>query len=329
MKLNGKYRILLFILGASFIASCGKESDDTIVRESVSMGTTITIKAIHPAKDTANKAITEALKEIERINQKYSTYISDNFMASLNDPLNDTLIVDAETFMLLQKCDEIHKQTLGTFDAAIGNLIEIMGFEAGDPQLPPHDVILKTLDEVGWKHIELMHDSILIKHKHVTINFGGIAKGYAVDQACKILSGYNIESYMVNAGGEVRGYGKDWKIGIKHPRIENTLLGKIVLNNTSIATSGDYEQYFKKDDKRYSHIINPVTGLPSDESQSVSVIAENNIDADGLATGVFILGPEKGMEIIEKLNNIECLIVDNSGKIHRSSGIGKYLKEEN
>lgn len=326
MKINLQY-IALFLL--ILLVSCDNQEEVPIIRDTISMGTNIQIKVYHEDEDKANKAITEAIAEIERINQKYSTYIRNNFMDELNSPSIDTLEVDDETLFLLKKSDEIHEITEGTFDAAIGNLIKLIGFEDGNPHLPSQDSILMVLQEVGWKHIEISHSGKLIKNKPVTINFGGIAKGYAVDKAFEVLMRNNIQSFLINAGGEVKGYGREWKIGIQHPRIQNELLGTFVLNNVGVATSGDYEQYFNKDKKRFSHIINPVNGMPSDECQSVSIISASVTDADGIATGIFILGPKKGIEIIDKLNNIECLIVDNEGKIYKSSGIGKYLKEEN
>lgn len=324
MKLTYKYILIILVIIA---VSCSK-NDEPIVRNTVSMGTNIEIQAYHSHEDEANKAITDAFYEIERINQKYSTYINDNFMSELNNDHSDTIIVDEETYFLLEKSQEIFELTNGTFDAAVGNIIKLIGFENGSPHLPSHDSILIALENVGWKHIELLTNRKLIKNKSVTINFGGIAKGYAVDQAYKILQKAGIEKFMINAGGEIKCYGKDWRIGVQHPRIKDEMLGAFVLNSMGVATSGDYEKYFKKDNKRYSHIINPVTGLPSDECQSVSIISQSVIDADGLATGIFILGPVSGIDLVESLDNTECLIVDKNGKIYKSSGIGNFFKEE-
>ncbi len=130
---------------------------------------------------------------------------------------------------------------------------------------------------------------------------------------------------MINVGGEIFARGENWKIGIQHPRKENELLGAINVDGMGVSTSGDYEQYFKKNGKRYSHLLNPLTGYPADECEAVTIIAKEALLADALSTGVFILGPKRGMELIEKLENVEGIIVDTTGTIHESSGFKKYL----
>lgn len=316
---------LFYILLILFFLGCSVQPEK-IKRTTISMGTTIEIQVIHPDADKANEAVTEAFVEVERINQKYSTYIDSNYIWFMNNSGVGEYEVDDETFYLLEKCEEVYNATNGGFDAAIGMYIDILGFESDNPDEPTQEEIQSALDKVGWKHVELLDGNILKKNKPVKINFGGIAKGYAVDRMSEVLKENGIEKYLVNAGGELIGEGNEWTIGIQHPRERNELLGKILLNGTAVASSGDYEQYFEKDKKRFHHIINPVTGLPALETQAVTIITDNDIDADAYSTGIFVMGPEEGLKTIESLNNIEGLIVDSSGAVLKSSGFDQYFR---
>ena len=158
--------------------------------------------------------------------------------------------------------------------------------------------------------------TVKFKRKGMAINLGGVAKGYALDRAIKVLKERKVKEALINAGGDIKIMGKrDWKIGLQHPRKEDEVLAVIKLKDQAIATSGDYQRYFIKKGKRYHHIINPETGYPANKCMSVTIIGPNAIQTDILATGVFILGPEKGMELIEILENVEGIIVDVQGKI--------------
>lgn len=316
---------LIYISLFLFLFGCSSQQEK-IKRTTISMGTAIEIQVIHPDDQLAHEAINAAFKEVERINQKYSTYIDSNYIWVINNSGVSELKVDDETFYLLQKCDEFFKVSRGGFDAAIGTYIDILGFETENPHEPTEEEIRSALEKVGWKHIELLPGNIIKKNRPVKINFGGIAKGYAVDRMADVLKNNGINNFLVNAGGELISEGSDWTIGIQHPRKRNELLGSIILNNISVATSGDYEQYFEKDNKRYHHIINPANGLPALETQAVTILTQKNIDADALATGIFVMGPLDGLQIIESLTNVEGLIVDSSGTILKSSGFDQYFR---
>ncbi len=316
---------LFYIFILIFFIGC-EQQPEKIKRTTISMGTTIEIQAIYPDADKANEAITKAFLEVERINQKYSTYIDSNYIWFMNNSGVGEHEVDDETYYLLKKCDEVYNETDGGFDAAIGTYIDILGFESENPDEPTVEEIQSALDKVGWKYVELLDGNILKKNRPVKINFSGIAKGYAVDRMAEVLRQNDIEKFLVNAGGELSGEGFDWMIGIQHPRERNQLLGKIILHNKAVATSGDYEQYFKKGNKRLSHIINPLTGYPALGTEAVTILAEKDIDADALATGIFVMGPSEGLRTIESLNNIEGLIIDSSGTVLKSSGFDQYFR---
>ena len=261
-----KHFLLMIFLLSIFAISCNKKAEpeqpQKVIRQGFSMGTNLEVQIVTDDFNRGNSAITAAFVEIQRINDKYSTYQKNNYIWDMNQA--DTIMVDEETAFLLQMCDSIHNITEGRFDAAVGNLIKLIGFEDKNPHLPPQDSIAMVLAETGWKHVDISQLPLLIKRKDISINFGGIAKGYAVDRASEVVREFGFDIYMVNAGGEIQAKGKDWTIGISHPRKQGEILGAVMLKNISVATSGDYEQFFKKDEKRYSHIIDPVTGLPSD-----------------------------------------------------------------
>ncbi len=150
-------------------------------------------------------------------------------------------------------------------------------------------------------------------------------KEKAVQKAIEVLKKSGITEALVNAGGEISVIGSDWKVGIQHPRDEREIIAAVKLKDITVATSGDYEQYFEQDGIRYHHIIDPKTGYPARGLQSVTVINQSNTFADALATAVFVMGNEKGMKLIESLDNTEAMIIDDKGKIFYSSGFKKFL----
>ena len=165
--------------------------------------------------------------------------------------------------------------------------------------------------------------------KGMKLDLGGIAAGYAVDKGIDAIKKCGINNALINAGGDIRVTGESenskWKIGILHPREENKLINTLTLKDISVTTSGDYRKYFVSGGKRYHHILNPNTGLPTEGVQSVTIIAPLAVDSDALATTVFVLGKNKGMELIEKLKDVEGIIIDSDGLAIYSSGAKNYI----
>lgn len=322
IQLKKKYFSFVII---ALLISCKSDEINTIKRTTIVMGSTIEIQVRDTDEINANKAINAAFSEAKRLDTLFSTYIQNNNMWKINNSHDEKIIVDQETFLLLRKSDELWKQTEGSFDVAIGKIIDLVGFEKQSPRMPlPHEVV-DAVRNVGWKKIQLLDPNILIKPNNIKISFNAIVPGYAADKCSQVLENYGIINYLVNVGGEVFAKGKNWKIGIQHPRIQNQLIGAIVADGFGVSTSGDYQQYFKKDGKRITHIFNPITGYPANESEAVTIIAKDALTADALSTGIFVLGPRKGMSLIEKLQNVEGIIVDTTGKIHQSSGFKNFL----
>ena len=324
MKITAK--ILFVLITAIFAASCSSSPNSAIKRTTIVMGSTIEIQANCPDVEKTNLAITEAFDEAKRIDTLFSTYIMGNNMWKINNSLDEKIAVNKETFLLLKKSELFWKATDGAFDTAIGKIIELIGFDKNSPSIPSHMDVLKALENVGWKRIKLEEPDVLFKPRNIKISFNAIVPGYAADMCARVLEKRGITDYMINVGGEIFCRGREWKVGIQHPRIENELLGTIIADGFGIATSGDYQQYFKKDGKRFTHIFNPATGYPANECEAVTIIAPDALTADALSTGIFVLGPAKGIELLEKLDNVEGIIVDTAGTIHQSSGFKNFLK---
>jgi thiamine biosynthesis lipoprotein len=324
--MKGISNIVCISLLSFIISSCGGERGGVIKRTTIVMGSTIEIQVKCRDENKANNAITAAFAEARRIDTLFSTYLKDNNMWKINNSSTEKLYVNKETFYILKKSGYIWEITEGAFDVAIGNIIDLVGFDKNSPKVPSYTEVLKATENIGWKKIKLEDPDILFKPKNIKINFNAIVPGYAADKCAKILEDNGISDYLINVGGELFSKGEEWKIGIQHPRMENELIGTISASGYGVATSGDYQQYFKKNGKRFTHIFNPATGYSANECEAVTIIAPDAITADALSTGIFVLGPQKGLALIEKLDNVEGIIVDTTGTIHESSGFKNFLK---
>lgn len=316
--------LVLFLIGF-FIARNSSNEQKTFKRTQILLGTVVEIQVRDEDEQKAENAITQAFEEVKRIDDLFTTYNEESPVWKINNS-SDTLIkVDDEIYDLLLLCDSVTRLSDGCFDVSLDNLTKAWGFYSDNPHLPTKTAIDSALNLSGWNNIQLKENQIFIRRKNVGLNFGAIAKGYAVDKAIDVLKKSGIKEALVNAGGEISAFGNDWLIGIQHPREINSIIKKLKLRDISVATSGDYEQYFEVDGIRYHHIIDPKTGIPSRGLQSVSVINKSNAFADALATAVFVMGREKGIKLIESLNDTEAMIIDDEGKIFYSSGFEKYL----
>lgn len=250
-------------------------------------------------------------KEFERIQQRFG--YGERSLPVLLAEQQKRISLSEEDRYLLKKAMEISEQTDGAFDVTIGALQEVWGFKGEHPHVPRESEIAGALRSVGYEQIKLL-DSTVSLENGVIIDLGGISKGYAVDQAVCKLKESGIPAGLVDAGGDLRAFGKKpdgkmWTIAIQHPLKQKTVLGTFDLDSGAVATSGSYERSFAEHGIRYHHIIDPRTGYPADHCISVTILAGDALTADAFATGVFVLGPEKGMELVEKLFGIEAVIV--------------------
>jgi len=328
-----KFRVLIFLPLIFFICGCGEKEYSKV---EFLMDTVVEIKVCHRNKTEAEEAIDAALEEIRRVEQRMSCFLPASEVSRINKEARlertkssalpgDWIPVSDELFSLLGEAVRLSDLTKGCFDITIYPLCRIWKFEDDNVTVPNRKKIEKAKELVNYKNMIIENGKIKFAKIGMGVDLGGIAKGYGVDTAVKVLKEKNIKSAMVNAGGDIyvlgRKQGKPWRIGIRHPRKGKEILGVVDVEDKAILTSGDYERFFFFQGKRYHHILNPKTGYPADECQSVTIVAKRATFADGLATGVFVLGPKEGMNLIESLDEVEGVIVGKEGQVSVSSGL--------
>jgi thiamine biosynthesis lipoprotein len=316
MKKNRLF-IYLAIFGFFFLIGYFLGDPDVVggeenVRRTVALGTVVEIQTRDDPEDVAD-AIDAAFAEFARIDSLLSTYREESPVRRLNDGA-DSALANEEIADLLRRSRELAELSGGAFDPAIGRLIDAWGFERELERVPSDEEIDSALARSGVRFARTNGDTTTLQGG-VALNFGAVAKGYAVDRAARILDEAGIEEYLINAGGEIAMRG-EWTVGVRHPRERDATYATLTLEDARLGTSGDYERYFIADGKRYHHLLDPRSGRPARGAQSATVIAEDATAADALATAAFVLGPERGVRLIEEIDGAEALIIDADGEEH-------------
>jgi len=323
-KKGGMISILLFFSFILILHPSSSQSSNLFKHHQVAMGTMIEIILMGDDEEAANKAALQAFQEMKRIQTLMSPWIDSSDVTRINRSAGKEWVkVSPETLEVIKKAKEISELSEGKFDITVAPLVDLWR-KAGEKKAPPSREDVKgKLDLVNFKKIEIdPKGKVFLKKEGMAIDLGGIAKGYAVDKAFNVLRSLGYKNLIVNAGGDLRVGGtknnQPWSIGIQNPREPESILTRIPLFDVAVATSGDYQKFFTYQGKRYHHICNPKTGFPTEGCQSVTIVTKDCIAADGLATAIFVLGPEKGYALCQKLDGVDCLIVDKEGKIIRS-----------
>jgi len=289
------------------------------------LGTVVQIK-IEKIKNS-DKILNSAFELIKNLEDKFSIFKEESEVSKLNK--YKKLKVSADLFEIIKNAIYISEITDGAFDITCKPIINLYKEKSKENKIPTKREIEEILRKVGWKKIKI-RDNLITIPDGMEIDLGGIAKGYIVDKVFQYLKSNGIKNGIINGGGDIYCWGlnengKNWKIGIENPFEENKIIGIFGIKDKGIATSGNYKRYIDIKNKKIGHIINPKTGLPAGKDiVSVTVIAPNCTIADGFATGIFVLGIEKGLEIVNKLQNVECLIIDKNGKIYTSLKFPKF-----
>jgi len=297
------------------------------------MGTLVEITVIGGDTDSAEAAIRDAFDEMERVEGLMSRRIPGSDVSRINGWAGIKAVpVSADVLRVIRRAEEISRASEGYFDITIGALLDLWGFEGDEGRLPARGEVSEALDGVGYTtiHVDERAFTVELKKKGMRIDLGGIAKGYAVDRAVELLRGRGYRNMIVNAGGDIRVSGRKthgpWVIGIQDPRDRSRILATIDAEEISVATSGDYERYFVREGKRYHHLLNPFTGLPARECRSVTILAKDALSADALTTAVFVMGPQRGLRLIEAMEGVEGLIISADGKITQSEGLKNRIR---
>ena len=315
-----KNMILILILSALIISACSPKTI-TIHGQRNIMGTTATITVAGSAsEDLCLKQVLNATFDIiSGYDRSFSTFRNDSPVYILNEEkvLENP---DPELLYILDKSGYYYNITDGAFDITVQPLLD-MWKKAAMGVFPNASEVNDTRQLVGFDYIVYDQNKVELK-QDMKITLGGIAKGYAIDKAVEYLVQHNVKDALVDIGGDVRAIGQkknqQWSVALQNPRNSWDYLSLIYLDDKSVATSGDYERFFVN--KSIHHILNPKTGYSATELISVTVVADTAIDADALATSVFVLGPESGLQLIEDLIDTEALLVTKNKTVLKSSG---------
>lgn len=290
------------------------------------MGTRVEVKIWYDDAGQAERLITLAMGEFDRIETGMSTYLADSEITRINESAaNEPVIVSAELFELIDRALNLSVTTNGAFDITYDSVGHLYDFRAGVRPAP--EKLTAHLDEIDYRHVRLDHEtlSIWFARPGVKINLGGIAKGYAVESVIELLRDAGVSHALATAGGDTRLLGDrgngPWIIGVRDPDNKEGLVTRLALQDEAISTSGDYERFFIEDDIRYHHILNPSTGQSAGQVRSVTIIGPDATMTDGLSTSVFVLGPDAGLKLIESIAGYETLIIDTEHRVRVSSGL--------
>ncbi len=290
------------------------------------MGTQIQVELWHKEKEIACSAIRAVMDEMNRIDLLMSPYIESSLLSRINkNAAKMPVQVGEELYGLIESSLAFSVLTEGAFDITYASVGRYYDYREG--RIPDDEVLAKTIHAINYRYIEMDAEDYSISYKieGVYIDLGGIAKGYAVDRGIEILQTHGITQALVGAGGDSRFLGDrrgtPWVVGIRDPRRESEMVAVLPLMDVSVSTSGDYERYFEKDGVRYHHIINPQTGDSAREVRSVTILGAQAIKTDALSTSVFVMGVERGLKLINEMQEFDAIIVDGRGRLHFSDSL--------
>jgi thiamine biosynthesis lipoprotein len=294
------------------------------------MGNRFEITVVTKDPSFANECIENAVTEISRIEALLTTFNDSSQTNRINENAGIKPVkVDKEVVDLIQRSKRISEVTQGAFDITYGSIDKrLWNFDKTITSLPDEATAKKLVRLINYQNVIVddRKNTVFLKEKGMRIGFGGIGKGYAAERAKSVLHDRGIKSGIVNAAGDLTtwGYqpgGKPWTIGIADPDAARKAFSHLDITNTSIATSGNYEKYIMIDGKKYSHTIDPKTGLPVTGIKSVTIICPNAEIADAMATPVMIMGVKVGLDMINQVKDLACIIIDDDDKIHTSKNI--------
>jgi len=314
-------RVFFYIFILLFIA-VGCDRPQLFKESRIVMDTVVEISSYGSDKDKISKAIESSFREIERIENLFNRFDSSSAISMINRMAGmQEVSVNSEIYDLIKRSIDYSRISGGAFDITVAPLVELWDKAKREKKLPDPEDIKETLKAVGYKNIVLNDErmSIIFVNKDAKIDLGGIVKGYAIDKVKDVLLSFGIDNALINVGGNIYALGSlndnnKWKIGIRHPRDNKAILYKLELNDRAVSTSGDYERFFILNGRRFSHILNPLTGYPADCIISVTVITPSAEQADVLSTAVFVSGKDRGMELIKSIEKAEVFVFDKDSK---------------
>ena len=321
MKNNVTLLLLLFSLSTF--------AQENFKRTLILMGSRFDITVVASNEKEGNKYIDSAIFEIARIEKLISSWDL-NSETSLMNKLSGIkpIKVDKELFDLIERSIAISTLTNGAFDISYASMDRIWNYDGTMREMPSEEKISSSIKKVGYQNIIIDKEAqtVFLKLKGMKIGFGAIGKGYAADKAKALLIEKGVKAGIINASGDLNAWGKqangrDWMVAITNPLNKNKVFSWLPINDSAIVTSGNYEKFISFNGIRYSHIIDPRTGYPSTGIISTSIMTSNAELADAISTSVFVMGVETGLDFINQLKGVDCIIIDEQNKIHTSNNI--------
>ena len=299
-------------------------------RTLILMGNNFEISVVSDDEQYANECIDCAINEIKRIEKLLTSFDESSQICLINKDAGIAPVkVDREVIDIIERSIRISELTQGAFDITYGSIDKrLWNFDKTMTSLPEPAIAKKSVHLINYKNIILdkKENSVFLKNKGMRIGFGGIGKGYAAERAKYILQQKGVLSGIVNAAGDLATWGKQpngkpWTIGIANPNAAHNMFSSFEISDMAVATSGNYEKFVIINGKKYSHTIDPKTGYPASGIKSVTIISPNAEIADAMATPVMVMGIKTGLDLINQIKGIECIIVDDMDKLFVSKNI--------
>lgn len=308
------------------------ETGRLVERSRLAMGSSLRLSAWTTGKGDeprALRAFDAVFAEFERLDGLLSVWRGDSDVVRLNAAAGRHPVqVGPDTRTVLHAARQISEWTDGKFDATFGPLAEIWKFDHDqDNTIPTSEAIERRLRLIDYTAVEIddQRGTAFLTRPGMRVHLGGIGKGYAVERAQQMLHAHGLRNFMIQSGGDLyaagRQNGRLWRLGIADPRDPKRIFGALELSDRTFSTSGDYERTFQSGGRRYHHLIDPDLGRPARGCRSVTIVAKSALLADGLSTGVFIMGPTAGLALIERLPDVEGVIVTDSNEVIVSTGL--------
>jgi len=317
--------VLMSLFLSIFILSAQKSYSES----SILMGSSFEITVVAEDEDFAKESLAIAKKEIIRIENLISSWDQKSETSRINRNAGIAAVeVSKELFDLIFRAQQISKLSSGAFDLTFAAIDKLWNFDGRESEMPNPDTLKASVFNIGYQLIELDEESltVFLPKKGMKIGFGAIGKGYAADSAKQLLVERGVLGGIINASGDMNTWGtkpdgSSWTIGIVNPMNNKKVFSWFSLEHNAVVTSGDYEKFTQINGRRYSHIIDPRTGIPSQGIVSCTIFAGKAELADAIATAIFVMGVESGLFLIDQLPDIEAILIDDSGIIHCSKNI--------
>ena len=294
------------------------------------MGNQFTITVVSPTKTEAESHINTAIEEIRRIERLLTTFDENSQTCLINNNAGISPVeVHTEVVELIERSIGISKITQGAFDISYGSIDKTLwNFDRNMTQLPSREEALKMVHLIDYRNIliDKENSTVFLKNKGMRIGFGGIGKGYAAEMAKRLLMQKGVGSGIINASGDLSAWGhqpsgRPWRIGISNPDFPEDIFSYLDISGKAVATSGNYEKYVMINGKKYSHTIDPKTGLPISGIKSVTIISNNAEFADAMATPIAVMGIKAGLYLVNQIPELHCIIIDDDNQLYTSKNI--------